>query len=528
MLRRVVLTSAVAVVFVAGLVPVFVMIVQSLTAEFHTGFAYYRGLFASGRAWILAGHSLALSSITTLLTIVIGVPLGIFLGKSDLPLRRLLLLVFAIPLVIPPYVLAVSWFNILGRGGAAERWLRPEIASHSSAWLFGFGGCVLVLTTTFLPIVVLITVTQLSSVAPGHEEAARLASGWPTVLWRITLPLIAPGLSLAAVLVFLVSLGEFAVPIFLRFEVFPVESFAQFTAFYNFGAATAAALPLGLMTFLLLLLEALFLRSRTYTLRRGPDAQTMVISLKSRRTLFLLLLGIIALILVALPLGVLTVRSFTGGAFNEALSRGGASLFRSIAYAAAGATGLLLIGFLCGYIIQTKALPLWRSLDFLTVFLFTLPGPVVAIGLISLWNRRITSFVYATPIILILGYIAQYTALTSRMSASALEHVPRSMEEAAQLAGARWVRRLLIIVAPLVRNGLVAAWLAGYVFCLRDTGMTMLAYPPGYDTLPVRTFTLMANGSPELIAALCTLMVAAALLPLVVLAAKYRLTARTA
>jgi iron(III) transport system permease protein len=282
------------------------------------------------------------------------------------------------------------------------------------------------------------------------------------------------------------------------------------------------------VTFLLLLLEALFLRSRTYALSRGPDAQTMVISLKSRRTLFLFVLGIIILVLVALPLGVLMTRSFAEGAFTEAIARGGASLVRSIAYAAAGATGLLLIGFLCGYLIQTRALPLWRGLDFLTVFLFTLPGPVIAIGLISLWNRRVTSFIYATPLILILGYLAQYTALTSRMSASALEHVPRSMEEAAQIAGGRWVRRLLIIVAPLVRNGLVAAWLVGYVFCLRDTGMTMLAYPPGHDTLPVRTFTLMANGAPELIAALCTLMVAAALLPLMILAAKFRLAARTA
>ncbi|MBI3645907.1 MAG: iron ABC transporter permease [Acidobacteriales bacterium] len=528
MSRRLVLTLAVSVVVVAGLVPVLVMVGQSLAAEFHTGFAYYRGLLASGRAWTLAGHSLALSSITTLLTVGIGTPLGILLGKSDLPLRRSLLLLFAIPMAIPPYVLAVSWFNILGRGGTLAHWLGPALASHSSDWLFGLGGCVLVLATTFLPIVVLITVAQLSSIGPSYEEAARLTSGWTSTLWHVTLPLIAPGISLAAVVVFLLSLGEFGVPIFLRFDVFPVESFAQFSAFYNFGAATAAALPLGLVTFLLLFLEALFLRSRSYALRRGPDAQTMVIALKSRRTLLLVVLGIIALVLVVLPLGVLIVRSSTAGAFHEAIARGGASLVRSMAYAAAGATGLLLIGFLCGYLIQTRALPLWRKLDFLTVFLFTLPGPVIAIGLISLWNRSVTSFVYATPAIIILGYLAQYTALSSRMCASALEHVPPSMEEAAQVAGVHWGRRLVGIVVPLVRKGLVAAWIVGYVFCLRDTGMTMLVYPPGHDTLPVRTFTLMANGTPELIAALCILMVAAALLPLVILATTLRPTARMA
>lgn len=523
MTRRLVLGAAVAVVVLAGLLPILAMVVHSLAAEFHTGFLYYRGLFSSGRAWRLAGHSLALSSIATFLTVVVGVPLGIFLGKSDLPLRRLVLLTFSVPLVIPPYVLAVCWFNILGRGGVADRWLGSTFAARSSEWLFGLGGCVLILTTTLLPIVVLITVTQFSSVEASHEEAARLSSGWPRVLWHITLPLIAPGLSLAAVLVFLLSLGEFGVPIFLRYEVFPVESFAQFSAFYNFDAATAAALPLGLVTFILLFFEVLLLRRRSYALRQGRKAvATSVIGLGSRKPLLLILLSIVALVLIVLPLSVLVIRSMAPGAFMEAMNRAGESLVRSILYAAAGATALVITGFLCGYLIQRRALPFWRNLDLLTVFLFALPGPVIAVGLISLWNRRLTSFVYATPLIILLGYLAQYTALTSRIASSFLAHVPRSMEEAAQVAGAHWGRRLLGIVVPLVRSGLLAAWLVGYVFCLRDTGMTMLVYPAGHDTLPVRTFTLMANGTAELIAALCIMMVAAALLPLILLGLTYR------
>lgn len=528
MLRRVVLTSAAGVVIVAGMAPILALTAQSVGAEFHTGFAYSRALLTSGRAWILAGHSLALSSMTTLIDLIVGVPLGILLGKSDLPLRRLLLIVFVIPLVIPPYVLAVCWSNVFSQDGALARWLSPEIASQFSARLFGLGGCILVLATTFLPIVVLIIVAQLSSVRSTHEDAARLVSGWPGVLWHITLPLIAPGIALAAVLVFLLSLGEFGVPVFLRFDVFPVESFAQFTAFYNFHAATAAALPLGLVTFLVLVLERLFTRNRSHALSMGHRAQAAVISLRSRKLLLLMLVGTLALLVIVMPVSMLIVRANSAEAFNQAISRGGASLGRSMAYAAAGATALVVIGFLCGYAIQTRALRLWRSLDFLTIFLFALPGPVIAIGLISLWNRHATGFVYATPIIIILGYLAQYTALTARMSASALDHVPKSMEEAAEVAGARWGRRLMRIVLPLVHKGLAAAWLVGYLFCLRDTGITMLVYPPGRDTLPVRTFTLMANGRPELIAALCLLMIAAAVAPLVILAVALRTPMRVA
>jgi len=101
------------------------------------------------------------------------------------------------------------------------------------------------------------------------------------------------------------------------------------------------------------------------------------------------------------------------------------------------------------------------------------------------------------------------------------------MEEAAQIAGAGWSRRLLVIVViviPLAKRGLAGAWLVGFIFCLRDLDITMIVYPPAHDILPVRLFTLMANSPEERIAALCMIMLAIALLPLGILAlvTKYR------
>lgn len=102
------------------------------------------------------------------------------------------------------------------------------------------------------------------------------------------------------------------------------------------------------------------------------------------------------------------------------------------------------------------------------------------------------------------------------------------MEEAAASAGASWTRRLVLIVLPLVKHALLSGWLIAYIFCLRDTGITMLVYPPGYDTLPVRIFTLMANGAPDLIAAACVLMIATTVLPLVGVALVMRTQGRRA
>jgi iron(III) transport system permease protein len=90
------------------------------------------------------------------------------------------------------------------------------------------------------------------------EQAGLLLSRWPSVLWRITLPLIAPAILFAAVLVFLLTLGEIGVPTFLRYPVYPVEILTQFAAFYDFNAATAAAVPMLLVTVMILVLQIRF------------------------------------------------------------------------------------------------------------------------------------------------------------------------------------------------------------------------------------------------------------------------------
>jgi iron(III) transport system permease protein len=86
------------------------------------------------------------------------------------------------------------------------------------------------------------------------------------------------------------------------------------------------------------------------------------------------------------------------------------------------------------------------------------------------------------------------------------------LEEAARLAGAGWVARVRHILLPLLAKALAAGWLAAFIFCLRDTTLTMMLHPPGDETLGVRLFTLMANGDPAT-TALLSLMMAALVLP---------------
>jgi iron(III) transport system permease protein len=366
-----------------------------------------------------------------------------------------------------------------------------------------------------MPIVMLLTIAYVNAVNPRLEEAGRLVSRWPNVLWRITLPLMAPAILFAALVVFLLTFGEVGVPSFLRYAVYPRETLTQFAAFYDFGAATASAIPMLMVTLIILALEYRFLHNRVLALSAAtPGSNQARIALGAWRLPLFAIVLTWALLTLALPLAALLVQSSSGQAFIEAFSRASDSIARSLVFAVVGTTLLTTLGFFCGYSIYDRSSPLWRSVDAVALFLFALPGTVIGIGLISLWNTPATELIYATPAIVILGYLAQYAILPTRMTSAMLESIPRSLEHAARVSGASWYMTLRHVMTPLATRGLIAAWLIGYVFCLRDLGISMVVYPPGSDTLPVRILTLMANGAPSLIAALCVILVAVTLLPL--------------
>jgi iron(III) transport system permease protein len=313
----------------------------------------------------------------------------------------------------------------------------------------------------------------------------------------------------------LLTLGEFTVPGYLRYSVYPVESFTRFSASYDFAAGTAAAMPLLIVALILLWLESRYLRNRDDRLQISTTFErSATIALGQRKGWLLALLLLIGALLVFTPLAALLVEASGISIYAEALERTGDALLRSLLYALIGASILTLMGFFLGYTIHHRSLKAWWLIDRVSVFLFALPGTVVGIGLIGLWNHPATNVIYTTSLIILLGYLAKYMVLGSRINASQLARIAPSMEEAAQAVGAGWFRRIVFIVLPLARNGLLAAWLVGYIVMMRDTTITMLVYPAGLDTMPVRIFTLMANGSSQLIAALCIVMIAATLMPL--------------
>lgn len=149
MTERLTLTLATLVLAVSGLLPVAAMLRETLIADGGLSLNAYRALLTSkGQFFLLMGHSLQLSFLTAGISTLIGVPLGVLLGKTDLPLRGTLTLLFSTPLLIPSYVLAVAWFFILGRTGPLGRVL-PDAWSQKSPR--NSSGCSAALSCLHLP-----------------------------------------------------------------------------------------------------------------------------------------------------------------------------------------------------------------------------------------------------------------------------------------------------------------------------------------------------------------------------------------
>ncbi len=514
-IRPAVLGGALVLLAAAGLLPVAVMTIRSVMAGGHLSFTAYRGLLGSPREWILIRHSLTLAGLTTLGALALGVPAGVLAGRTDLPGRRTLTALLSMPLLLPPYLTAVGWMTAGSDRGPVARAFGPEAAHAISSVLFGLPGCVLVLTTAFMPLVMILTAAALRGVPPRIEEAGLTMARWPEVLRRISLPLVAPGILLGAALVFLLALGDVSVPPSLRYPVFAVESLSQFSAFYDLTAATAAALPLAALTVIVLGFEAMLARRTRGLFPGGTTSGGGAITIHlgwARRPVAVAAWGIAA-ILVGVPFAVLALQAGGIGSYTAALRQAGDSLWRGLGLAGTGGVLLAIEGFLLAVLVRERPRSSGAAADAVALFLFAVPGTVMGVGLIVLWNRPWANVIYATPAILLLGYLARYTAISLRLNRAALGLVPEGMIEAARVAGAGWGRRLVWIVAPAAWRGIAAAWLAGAIFCLRDVGMTLLVHPPGWDTLPVRIMTLAANGAPALIAALCIILVAATVVP---------------
>ena len=151
-----------------------------------------------------------------------------------------------------------------------------------------------------------------------------------------------------------------------------------------------------------------------------------------------------------------------------------------------------------------------------------MPAAVVGLGLIVLWNRGgPAGDVYASPVVVALGWLARFLPVTVMLTVAALARVPVELEQAAALAGRGPLGRFIAVVLPAAAPGLAAAWLATYVLCATEYAATLLVAPPGAPLLAPSVVNLIRRGQDPEIAACQVLLLAVVGTPLVALAAVF-------
>lgn len=452
------------------------------------------GVLATFRPWMLLIRSLLLAVAVTVCAVGIGAPLGLLVARTDLPGRRALWMLHAFPMFLPPFLLALGWFQLLGREG-------PLGSEVTSRLLFSEIGLVGVLALAFSPVVTSLVALSLLGMDASLEEAARIAARPWRVATRIVLPAARPALALAAIVVFALSVSELGVPMFLRVDVFQAAVFARLGGIqYAPGEAFVLALPLVPVAFGLLFLERRWVGAGSFAVAGLRGLSRIPLPLENWRPA-LAAAGWSVALAGGLPLGALALRALQGSGFAKLPQWIGQAPLTSLGTAAVAATVIAAVGLVLGHG-AARRLRGAAMLDALAVLAFVTPASVLGVGLIAVWNSPATRALYGSVAILVIGYVARYAVVGIRSVASVVLQNPVRLEEAAAAHGARPWRRLIRIILPVNSRGVAAAALLAMVFCLRDFETAVLDYPPGREPLPVRIFTLEANGAPAVVAAL--------------------------
>ena len=465
-------------------------------------------LLQMGLGTLQIGLGVALGSL------LIGLPLGALRGLFRLPGGALWDLLFLVPFLTPPYIAALNWTLALQRNGYLQQLTGVDLESL----LFSAGGITLVMTINLFPVVYFAVSRALMASGQRLARVAQVhgASAW-RAFWHITLPLLLPALAGSVLLVFTLAIDEYGVPAALGARAgitLMTVGIEQKLSDWPIDLPGAAMLSLLLS---LVALAAWFAQRRLTATQDvatigGKPAASEALSAGIWTAPIALLFALTALLAVALPLcsmtlsglldtlsgglsgGNLTLRHFAAlfSRQGDALSAFSTSI--GLALGAALLTGAL--GLLVAWRVaegKSRALAL---LDGLALLPAAIPGVVIGVGLILLWNRSFWPVSpYNTLAILLLSYCCLLLPWPVRYVSSALRQIAPTLEPAARVHGASRLQALRLVVFPLVSPSLLAAMMMVFAVASRELVTSLLLAPAGAQTVALFIWRQFEQGS---------------------------------
>ncbi|MBV9736123.1 MAG: iron ABC transporter permease [Acidisphaera sp.] len=529
------------------LYPVFFLLQESLNAgdpmqfpPLQYGLDNFRAIPDDAR---VIGNTALVALLATGMAIAFGFVLAWILTRTVIPGRRLLERLMELPYYMTPLVGALAWgvlagpktgfinqlWHALGGGGDLVNVYSPL----GIAWVMAlFEG-----TVAFVMIA-----AAMKSMDPSLEESSRvLGAGKLRTTLMVTLPLVAPGVLSAAVFVFAEMLGAFAAAFVLGI---PGRFFVITTAIWeatlsyppDYGRAAALGLSLFAVMLLTLSLARLIMRRGSFATISGKAFRPRAVSVGRLRWALLAICWAYVALAVILPLAALLLTSlqsfatvflaqsrFTFDNYRAALQMGALglaftnSLILGLAVASIGA----LVTFVLVWIIYRSRAPGRGLLEYVVMFPQAVPRMVFGLGLLWAWVN-IPLPIYGTLWLLGLAYLTVFLPLGLRTLAGVVLQVDRGLEECARVCGASWARQMRTVTLPLLRPGLVAAWVLVFIASVRELGVSIFLMGPNSKVIAPAIVNAWLSSSAGLSSAMALLQTGTVFAGLVLLLVLFR------
>lgn len=519
MKQRLISAGTLAALLVLVALPLLFIVLQAIFPRFSAGslggaFSGVSTLIADPQLPTMLGGTLWVACGVALMSVVIGLPLGVVRGLFTIPLPRLWDLLFLIPFLTPPYIAALSWMLMLQSHG----YLQQLTGWDLNDLLFSRIGIVLVMTLNIFPVVYFAVSRSLLASGQRLAIVARVhgASAW-RAFWHITLPMLSPALAAGMLLAFTLAIEEYGVPAALGSRaglVMLTVGIEKKLADWPVDLPGASLLSLLLIAVALL---AWWLQKRltgdkevtSVTGKPGENSGAELGWLALPAMLVMAGVGGLAVVLPGASMVLTSLMSTLSGGIHadnvtlrhfaalfaqqgDALSALATSL--SLALASAGVVGL--VGLLAAWLVVVQKIKGSAIVDALLLLPAALPGVVVGIGLILLWNQPFWPLSpYNSWFMLLLSYSCLLLPWPVRYVGSALRQLGNNLEPAARVHGATALQALRLIVLPLVFPALLAAMLMVFAVASRELVTSLLLAPAGTQTVAVFIWRQFEQGS---------------------------------
>jgi len=466
-------------------------------------------------------NTVKISFFVTTLGTVVGLFFAWLIGRSDIPLKGLMKSLFVIPYMFPPFIGAMAWGLLLApRSGYINKMFMALTGGRTPLFNINtLAGIVFVELCYYFPFVFIQVSGALERMDPTLEESARIAgANQMTVIRRITMPLVVPAIAAGAMLILISSLSHFGVPAILGFSngIFTLPTkiyeliYRASGSFEGIRRGASLSILLVAVVVLALALQRRVLRAGRYDIIRGKSMRPMLIKLRGWKVPLLLVCFVFLAITVIMPLftifgvgllkayGVpmklanMTLNNFKYVLFESKMARD--SIRNSFLLSITSAVITMLVGTMIAYVI-VKIQPKGKGiLEVLGILPYSIPGIVLAVGVILTWSGAFYLNLYNTIWIILIAYIARYMAFSMKSASASLEQVHDSLEEASRTCGASHFESLLDVTLPLIRPGMVAGFFLIFLPAMRELTTSLLLYGPFTRTMGVAIYSINEEG----------------------------------